>query len=628
MVTGPLAQRLVALVLAGSWGLLLGAGHLRGDLPVLDRLEATLTDFRLLMRGEVEPPGMVAIVAIDDAMVQMAGRYPIPRAALADLVLAIKRGEPTATALDLLLVDEGSEDEDRRLADALAGGHTVIAGAAVFDEASQATPGSGPLAGVPVAARLLLPQQRFLDRASFGIVNVATDRNGVPRFVPMLFRTSERLEASLPLRAAASAEGREPVLDTDALLLGERRIRTDIGYRLPLSFYGRRGTVPTYSAADLLGGKVAADDLRGRVVVVGATVTGGGDVFPTAFDPVLPGVEVIATAISHLTAGDGMIRDRQVRRVDAAVAVILPMLLVALLGWRRNVFGVAAVVALLCAWAIGNLAAFESGYWLSAALPLAAAAPPALIYGAAQLLWGRQRATYFETQSAMLQRIQAGGLSQWLARDPNFLSQPVRQDAAVVFVDLSGFTGLSETLGPVATQELLDSFYDLVDREVTDCHGAVTSFMGDGAMILFGLPAPGERDAANAADCAVRLCLKLREWLDARGETRIGFKLGAHFGPVVASRLGHGATQQIATTGDTVNVASRLMDFAAKNGAELAASEDILNAAGRETFARGALEGPRSAQLRGRAKALPVWLWRPAGNGATNLALGGSTSRQ
>lgn len=610
-MTGRAIQIATALALAGLWGLLLGAMHMKGEVPVVDRLEATLTDLRILVRGERQAPGTVAIIAIDDEMVLQAGRFPIPRALLADLLSAIARHKPKATALDLLLVDKGTEDEDTVLADALAGGRTVIAGAAVFGGDKQTTPATGPFAGVAIAERLLLPQQGFLDRAAVGIVNVATDRNGTPRFIPMMTRTSGRLELSLPLRAASIASGHEPSLEADALVLGERRIPTDIGYRLPLAFYGGRGTIPTYSAADLMSERVAPPTLEGRVIVVGATVTGGGDVFPTPFDPVLPGVEVIATAISHLTTGDGMVRDMGIRRIDAIVAVVLPMVLVAMLGWRRNIMGVAAVAAVLGFWAIGNILAFNGGYWLSAAIPLAAAVPPVLIYGTAQLLQGRQRATYFETQSAMLQRIQGGGLSQWLARDPDFLSEPVRQDAAVVFVDLSGFTGLSETLGPVATRELLDSFYDLVEREVTDCHGALTSFMGDGAMILFGLPAPDSRDAGNAADCAVRLCLKLRSWLDARGETRIGFKLGAHYGSVVASRLGRGATQQIATTGDTVNVASRLMDFAAQNRAELAVSEALLQGAGRERFSRGELHGPVTAQLRGRSKALSAWLWRP-----------------
>ena len=64
--------------------------------------------------------------------------------------------------------------------------------------------------------------------------------------------------------------------------------------------------------------------------------------------------------------------------------------------------------------------------------------------------------------------------------------------------------------------------------------------------------------------------------------SRTGFKIGAHFGPIVASRLGGGSHQHITATGDSVNVASRLMEVAAKQGAVLAVSDDLLRQAGRE----------------------------------------------
>src|SRR5207249_10578644 len=86
----------------------------------------------------------------------------------------------------------------------------------------------------------------------------------------------------------------------------------------------------------------------------------------------------------------------------------------------------------------------------------------------------------------LLEQFQTPGLQQWLTRDPDFLLAPVRQNAAVVFVDLSGFTSLSETLDPDATRGLLKEFHALVDKEVTRCGGMITSFLGDGAMILFG----------------------------------------------------------------------------------------------------------------------------------------------
>ena len=160
-----------------------------------------------------------------------------------------------------------------------------------------------------------------------------------------------------------------------------------------------------------------------------------------------------------------------------------------------------------------------------------------------------------------------------------FLLVPVHQDAAVVFIDLSGFTALSETLGVEATQRVLIDFHALVDRDVEKHGGVITSFMGDGAMILFGLAESTPNDARNAALCCVDLCGSTEQWIKSLPPSiasRTGVKVGAHFGPIVASRLGGGSHQHITATGDTVNVASRLMEVAAKQGAALAVSDDLL----------------------------------------------------
>ena len=92
----------------------------------------------------------------------------------------------------------------------------------------------------------------------------------------------------------------------------------------------------------------------------------------------------------------------------------------------------------------------------------------------------------------------------------------------------------------------------------------------------------------------------------------IGFKIGAHLGAVVLSRLGGGSQQQITATGDTVNTASRLMEVAAGQGFEVAVSDDLMRAAGSETVMQrsGTLSGPREASIRGRTGAMQVWLWR------------------
>jgi adenylate cyclase len=610
-------QILIAVFMSGLWGAAVYFVHERGHLGFLDRIETAMTDLRTLTRGVRFPPDFVTIIAIDDATVKRGGSYQLARTDLARIIDAIARLEPKVIAVDLLLVDQGANDGDEALERSLTGRANVLAAAAVFAQVSQsvAAEKDGPLSRLPEAEKFLLPLKRFSDHAEIGIVNVTTDRSGTPSSIPMLFRTHDRIEISFALRAASLAIGKEPTIEPDRVVFGERSVATDVDHTLPVTFYGPRRTIRTISAASVLAGEIAADTIHDRVVVVGATVTGGGDFFPTPFDPVMPGVEVTSTAITHLLAGDGILRNKSVRLADGIIAVVLPIILVSLLAWRRSAVGLIAMLIVVLTFATANVLVFSRGIWLSAALPTAATAPPAILFAAVQLWSGRRRAQYFATRSKLLGQFQAPDIQEWLTRDPGFLKEPIRQNAAVVFIDLSGFTSLSERLGPDPIRDLLKDFHALVDSEAVNSGGTITSFLGDGAMILFGLPQAMPDDAFRAARCATGLCISVERWLAALPDSirsRLGFKVGAHFGTIVASRLGGGSYHHITATGDTVNVANRLMEVAADDGVQLAVSNELLCAAGRDSSLLyfGALTGPVERRLRGRSSSLDVWLWR------------------
>ena len=217
--------------------------------------------------------------------------------------------------------------------------------------------------------------------------------------------------------------------------------------------------------------------------------------------------------------------------------------------------------------------------------------------------------------------MQAPGLGAWLAENPDFLSEPVRQDAAIVFIDISGFTGLSETARAERRARIAERLLP-AGRRGGDRVAAAPSpaSLGDGAMVLFGLPQSAADDAFNAAACCVGLSRRTTAWLAALPAaiaSRIGFKIGAHFGTIVASRLG-GKNQQITATGDTVNVASRLMEVAADHGAELAVSDEMLEVAGRDC---ALLQGRRADRSDRDANPRPLRL-------AAGLAVAGAAGAE
>jgi adenylate cyclase len=113
-------------------------------------------------------------------------------------------------------------------------------------------------------------------------------------------------------------------------------------------------------------------------------------------------------------------------------------------------------------------------------------------------------------------------------------------------------------------------------------------------------------------DASIDLIGSIQSWLDSLApvERHVqGVRIGAHFGPVVVSRLGGEHHQQITISGDTVNVASRLLDIASASGARIALSADLEAALSRRP--PGVLSDGQPVAIRGRALPLTVLAWTP-----------------
>jgi adenylate cyclase len=306
---------------------------------------------------------------------------------------------------------------------------------------------------------------------------VTTGQTGTPLSVPMLFRTRDKIELSFPLRVASVAVGKPLTIEPDRLQFGDRPIATASDYALPISYYGPRHTIRTVSAANLIDGQIDKEAIQGRIVVLGATATGAGDFFPTPFDSLMPGVEIISDR-DHASGRRGRFGARSTgphrrgRHDDPASDA------------AGRPAGVAAKRDRSADGHRGDAgmggrqygSPSRTAYGSTPRRRWPRLLPPMVLFGTLQLWSGRRSAQHLAVQNRLLEQFQTPGLQEWLTRDPDFLLAPVRQNAAVVFVDLSGFTSLSETLDPDATRGLLKEFHALVDKEVTRCGGMITSF--------------------------------------------------------------------------------------------------------------------------------------------------------
>ena len=597
-------------------GAALGAQEINGLASPLDRIENLTLDWRFLLAGARPAPSSVVIVAIDDETLSDAGSDAPTREMMARLVRALAGFHPRSIAIDIAFLNPRDADVDAKLAAALKAVPAVVAAIGNFDavNSSSATGEPSDLALAPKPSSVLWPINSIRDAAQVGLANVSTDTSGVPRYIPMIYETPDGVVPSFALAAAFQALQAEPYLGPDRIEIAGQSRAMDLGYHMPLRFYGPQGSFKRISALQVLRGELDPETLRGKVVVVGVTATGASNSFATPFDRVAPGVEVFATAIGNLMAGDGLTRTPSTRRLDAAAAVALPVLMIALMAMRRAATGFALANLVFVLWLAGVFLAFVNGYWLSIAAPLASVVPLTIGFAAARSIVERRAGTKIAAERSTLARFQSPLLLDQLQREPDFLEKPVRQDVAVMFLDLSGSTGAVEALGPERSRDLLSAMQTLVEGEVTAHGGVVITYMGDGVLAVFGLPKPRSDDAARALATVEALHESMTAWLanlPPAARERLDFRIGLHFGPAILSRLGSPTQQQITATGDTVNVASRLLEVAKEQYCRIVVSEDLFEAASAMAPLANidpGLYAPLIVSIRGRAGDLPVRL--------------------
>jgi adenylate cyclase len=207
------------------------------------------------------------------------------------------------------------------------------------------------------------------------------------------------------------------------------------------------------------------------------------------------------------------------------------------------------------------------------------------------------------SRRASLARFLPAEVADRLADDDDTLREGRRQDAAIAFVDMRDSTALAEGLDPKEISEFLTAFRTRLTRAARMNGGVIDKFLGDGALVVFGLPSPRDDDAARALRFARDLDLAIARWNAARGDGRtVRIGVGIHYGTVFCGVVGREDRLEFTVLGDTVNVAARLEQATKAHGVTMIASRAACEAAG------CADQGWREighAPLRGRRTPLP-----------------------
>lgn len=576
----------------------------------IERLERATLDLRFQWRGPLPAGDAVTIVALDDRTLAEAPELVERREGAAALIRALAGLAPAAIGIDSFYTDEERLLSPPLVAD-IAGylsqrPDDAAPASALLRRVQRETEGDAALvraladAGNVVLAmhladdRAPLPADPALERGRYGqevlgshrpgatssgvlslarfnavaralgVVTVYEDEDHTVREMLFARRVGEAVYMPLVVPLLALQLGVTPgqtayVADARRVEIGGLRVPLTARDSLLLNFRGPAGSFRQVSAVDVLKGRVDPALLRGKIALIGVTYF-GHDTTRTPFGGGVPGVELHATAIATILAGDAIVRASP---LGEALVCLLSGLAVALLfaaplrlGPAVRVAGLLLVLVVDVAAAHALFAAYnrwQGLVWPLLAVGLAGGAGLALAYVGEAVQRVRLRRTFAHYLGAEV-------LEELLA-DPSLMNLGgARRELTVLFSDIRDFTGLAERLTPEELVALLNVYLTPMTEEVLVRGGYLDKYIGDAVMAVYGAPVPKPDHAARALATAVAMSAalaKLQPVLRARDvELRIG--VGVNTGEMVVGNMGSRERFDYTVVGDAVNLASRL----------------------------------------------------------------------
>jgi predicted ATPase/class 3 adenylate cyclase len=139
-----------------------------------------------------------------------------------------------------------------------------------------------------------------------------------------------------------------------------------------------------------------------------------------------------------------------------------------------------------------------------------------------------------------------------------------RKIISILYVDIAGFTMISETMDPEKVQEMLNTIFENISYSITKFGGTVHKFIGDEVMALFGAPIAYENHAERAGWAALEILKSITD-ITEMINLSINLHIALHSGEVVLGKVGSEEVHDYTVIGDTVNVAARLEKIAPTN---------------------------------------------------------------
>jgi adenylate cyclase len=358
---------------------------------------------------------------------------------------------------------------------------------------------------------------------------------------------------------------------------------------------------------DVLQKKFAPDAFLGKIVLVGATATGIGDLRATPYGgTTYPGVEIHANVIDNILNQRFLKYGFRQALADVLLIIFFGIPLgiwMALVSPRWMWFGVWLLLPMIAV----NFWAFLHGWWLNLLVP-------ALTLSTNVLLVSLYRSLFEEKEKRRVRTAFGQYLSPEVIRrllvNPR-LVDPKKTDITVMFSDIRGFTTISEKLDAQDLALFLNQYLSDMTGLVFEHQGTLDKYIGDAVMAFWGAPFEEPGHAVRGCHTALKMMGRVREmqktW-EAEGKPRLDIGIGLNTGVASVGNMGSALRYGYTALGDTVNLSSRLEGLNKDYGTHILVNETTFAAAKDEGFVFRELD-----LIRVKGKLQPVTIYELIG---------------
>jgi adenylate cyclase len=598
--------RRLAIWSSGLVALAVAVGLALSPVSPLDRLNLLVYDGYQTLRPRPAAESAVVVIDVDDESIRRIGQWPWSRTVIAEIVdrlaamgaasiafdIVFSEPDRTSPALAVAQLEKqgfqiaypGNPDEldhDKALAGAFARA-PVVAGLVMAEsgappprpKAGFAFGGDNPSSYLPAYGGSVrnLP---ILDQAApgLGVFSFPPERDGVVRRIPLLSRFGSQLYPGLSIEALRLAVGASGYIvrstgasgeyatgnpGMTALKVGDFEIPTGADGRLWV-YYAARPPAPVISAHRVLAAEpdaAAAQEVAGRIVLIGTSAVGLRDLVSTPLAAGVPGVLVHGEIVDQIVHQRFLTRPDWADGMELVLAVGLSLLLLALLPFLSTTANaLSAAAAMAVAVGAGWYAFAHYSLLLS---PLLTAFCCLLTYGAAsgaRLLLSESEGRYIRTafshylSPVMVQRLVENPESLVLGGE--------NRELTLLFCDIRGFTSISETMEPTQLTVFLNNFLTPMTDVLMRNGATIDKYMGDAIMAFWNAPIDMPDHRRRAGESVLGMLAAL-EQLNAALERPVRIGVGLNSGVCCVGNLGSRQRFDYSAIGDPVNLASRV----------------------------------------------------------------------